>query len=35
VGKPDRNKPLGRPMRRGKDNIKIDLQEMEWGDELD
>jgi hypothetical protein len=29
VGKPDRNKPLGRPMHRGKNNIKIDLQKME------
>jgi hypothetical protein len=29
VGKPDGNKPLGRPMRRGKNNIKMDLQKME------
>jgi hypothetical protein len=34
VGKPDRNKPLRRPMRRVKDNIKMDLQKMEWGHEL-
>jgi hypothetical protein len=23
--------PLGRPRRRGEDNIKIDLQEVGWG----
>jgi hypothetical protein len=27
VGKPEGNKPLGRPRRRWEDNIKIDLQE--------
>ena len=37
VGKHDRNRPLGRPRRRWKDNIKINLQEvgcggMEWMD---
>jgi len=35
VGKPDVNKPIGRPMRRGKDNIKTDLQKKERGHELD
>ena len=35
VGKPDGNKPLGRPRRRWENNIKLDLQEvgcggMEW-----
>jgi hypothetical protein len=37
VGKPERKRPLGRPRRRWKDNIKIDLQEvgyrgLEWID---
>jgi len=32
VGKPEGNRPLGRPRRRWKDYIKMDLQEMEfWG----
>jgi len=26
VGKPERKRPLGRPMRRWDDNIKMDLQ---------
>ena len=35
VGKPDGKRPLGRPMRRWEDNIKMDLQEvgyrvMDW-----
>ena len=35
VGKPEGKRPLGRPRRRRKDNIKMDLQEvgclsMEW-----
>jgi hypothetical protein len=30
VGKPEGNKPLGRPRRRWVDNIKIDLREIEW-----
>jgi len=29
VGKPQENRPLGRPRRRWKDNIKMDLQEVE------
>jgi len=38
VGKHEGKRPLGRPMRRWKDNIKIDLQEvgcqgMDWIDE--
>ena len=35
VGKPEGNRPLGRPRRRWEDNIKMDLQEvgcdgMDW-----
>jgi hypothetical protein len=30
VGKPERKTPLGRPRRRWEDNIKTDLQEVEW-----
>ena len=32
VGKPEGRRPLGRPRRRGEDNIKMDLQEMTYGD---
>jgi hypothetical protein len=28
VGKPEGKRPLGRPRRRWKDNIKVDLQEV-------
>ena len=28
MGKPDGKRPLGKPKRRWKDNIKMDLQEM-------
>jgi hypothetical protein len=31
VGRPDEQKPLGRPMHRWEDNIKMDLQEVGWG----
>ena len=31
VGKPEGNRPLGRPRRRWEENIKIDLLEMECG----
>jgi hypothetical protein len=31
VGKPQEKRPLGRPRRRWKDNIKIDLQEVGGG----
>jgi hypothetical protein len=31
VGKPERKRPLGRPRRRGEDNIKADLQEVRFG----
>ena len=31
VGKPEGKRPLGRPRRRWKDNIKIDLQEVGGG----
>jgi len=31
VGKPEGKRPLGRPRRRGEDNIKMDLQEFESG----
>jgi hypothetical protein len=29
MGKPDANRPLGRPRRRWDDNIKIELREIE------
>jgi hypothetical protein len=32
VRKPERKRPLGIPRRRWEDNIKVDLQEVEWGD---
>jgi hypothetical protein len=35
VGKPEGKEPLGRLRRRWEDNIKMDLQEMVCGDELD
>jgi len=35
VAKYEAKKPLGRPRRRWEDNIKIDLQEVVWGHELD
>jgi hypothetical protein len=31
VGRPEDKRPLGRPRRRWKDNIKMDLQEVGWG----
>jgi len=31
VGKPEGKRPLGRPRRRWKSNIEMDLQEVEWG----
>jgi hypothetical protein len=31
VGKPEEKIPLGRPRRRWKDNIKMDLKEIGWG----
>ena len=31
VGRPERNRPLGRPRRRWEDNIKTDLQEVGCG----
>jgi len=31
VGKPEGKRPLGRPRRRGEDNIKMDLQEVGRG----
>jgi hypothetical protein len=31
VGRPEGRRPLGRPRRRWEDNIKRDLQEVEWG----
>jgi len=30
VGKPEGKRPLGKPRRRWEDNIKIDLQEVEY-----
>jgi transcription termination factor 2 len=37
VGEPEGKRPLGRPRRRGMDNIKIDLREIGWdgGDWID
>jgi hypothetical protein len=35
VGKPEGNRPLGKPRCRWDDNIKIDLQEVGWGHGLD
>jgi hypothetical protein len=32
VGKPEGRKPLGRPIRRWLDNIRMDLVEVGWGD---
>jgi transcription termination factor 2 len=31
LGKPEGKRPLGRPRRRWKDNIKMNLQEVGWG----
>jgi hypothetical protein len=31
VGRPERNKPTGKPRRSWEDNIKMDLQEVGWG----
>jgi hypothetical protein len=31
VGKPEGKRPLGRPRCRLEDNIKLDLQEVEYG----
>jgi hypothetical protein len=31
LGKPEGNRPLGRPRRRWVDNIKMDLREIGWG----
>jgi hypothetical protein len=30
VGRPEGRRPLGRPRHRWEDNIKMDLQEVEW-----
>jgi hypothetical protein len=31
MGRSERRKPLGRPRNRWEDNVKVDLQEVEWG----
>jgi hypothetical protein len=31
VGRPEGERPLGRPRRKWEDNIKTDLQEVGWG----
>jgi hypothetical protein len=31
VGKPEGRRPLERPRRRWKDNIKMDLRDLGWG----
>jgi hypothetical protein len=33
VGKPEGKRPLTRPGRRWKDNIKMDIQELGWGND--
>jgi hypothetical protein len=30
VGKPEEKRPLGRPRRRWEDNIRMDLNKIEW-----
>jgi hypothetical protein len=35
VGRPEGRRPVGRLRRRWKDNIKMDMQEVGWGHELD
>ena len=30
MGRPERKRPFGRPRRRWKDNIKIDIQAVGW-----
>ena len=35
VGKPEGRRPLGKPRRRWEDNIKMYLQEVEWGGGVD
>ena len=35
MGRPEGKRLLGRPRRRSKDNIKIDIQEVGWGYGLD
>jgi hypothetical protein len=32
MGRPEGRRPLGRPRHRWEDNIKMDLQEVGWGD---
>ena len=35
VGRLEGTRPLGRPKHRWEDNIKMDLQEVRWGNGLD
>jgi hypothetical protein len=32
IGKPEEKRPLGRSRRRWEDNIRMDLNEIGWGD---
>jgi hypothetical protein len=32
LGKPGGKRPLGRPVNRWEDNIRVDLREIRWGD---
>jgi hypothetical protein len=35
VGKPEGRRPVGRPVLRWEDNIKMDLREVGWGHGLE
>jgi hypothetical protein len=35
VGKPEGKRPLGRPKRKWMDNIKMDLREIGWNNDVD
>jgi len=35
LGKPERKRPLGRPMHRWEDNINMNLQEVGWKGGMD
>jgi hypothetical protein len=35
MGKPERKRPFGRPWHEWEDNVKIDLQEVGWGAQIE